>query len=95
MAFLSALSDNLANAVEQRFVDNAWSRAARRLRPALIAVVLLPVAIAIVTYAIHALNAKGSTQYTIFSAIPSWLWLVVGVACSCSWCFSSRRLSRT
>jgi len=33
-----------------------------------------------VTYAIHGLNAKGSTPNTIFSAIPSWLWLVVGVA---------------
>ena len=80
MDFLSSLSDNLASAVEQRFVDNAWSRTARRLRPVLIFAVLLPIVAAVVTYAIHGLNAKGSTPNTIFSAIPSWLWLVVGVA---------------
>jgi hypothetical protein len=81
MAFLSSLSDNLASAVEQRFVpDNVWSHAARRSQPVLIFVVLLPLVTAIVTYAIHGLNAKGSVQSTIFSAIPSWLWLVVAIA---------------
>lgn len=80
MAFLSALSDNLASEVERRFTENALRRTAQRLRPALIFAALLPVAIAVLTYVIHELDAKGTPPSTIFSSIPPWLWTVVGVA---------------
>jgi hypothetical protein len=77
---LSSLCDNLANAVESRLIRNSsWSIAVRTLRFALSLVVVLPVAIAVVTYAIHGLNNK-LTSAAIFSTLPSWLWLAVGVA---------------
>jgi hypothetical protein len=81
MEFLSALCDTVADAVEQRFVaDNFWARIGRRLRPALILAVVLPVVADVVVYAIHGLNAKGAVQPTLLAALPPWLWIVVGVA---------------
>jgi hypothetical protein len=81
MEFISALCDTLADAVEQRFVaDNFWSRTGRRLRPALILAVALPVVADVVVYAIHGLNAKGAVQSTLLATLPSWLWIIVGVA---------------
>jgi KAP family P-loop domain len=81
MEFLSALCDTLADAVEQRFVaDNFWSRTGRRLRPALIIAVAAPVVADVVVYAIHGLNAKGAVQPALLAVLPSWLWIVVGVA---------------
>lgn len=79
--FLSALADNLASAVEKRFIrNNIWTLASRRLRFALIVVALAPAAVAIMTYAARALGPKGSTGATIFSSIPVALWLAVGIA---------------
>jgi RecA/RadA recombinase len=79
-AFLSSLSDNLASAVETRVIrNNFWSVFARRLQFALTLVIALPVIIAVVTYAIHGLNSK-LTSATIFSSLPGWLWLIVGIA---------------
>lgn len=81
MNFLSALCDTLADAVVQRFVtDNFWSRTGRRLQPVLIVVVTLPIIADIVTYAIHGLNAKSAAPSTLLAALPTWLWVVVGVA---------------
>lgn len=80
-AFLSALSDNLASEVERRFIrNNFWSRAARRLQFPLILVVVVPVAVAIVTYVIRGLGGKGGTAKTIFSSIPLPFWIAVGIA---------------
>jgi hypothetical protein len=79
-AFLSSLSDNLASAIENRFIrNNFWSIFTRRLQFALSLVALLPAAIAVVAYAIHGLNNK-LTSATIFSALPAWLWMLVGIA---------------
>jgi hypothetical protein len=79
-AFLSSLSDNLASAVETRLIrNNFWSVFARRLQFALTLVIALPVIIAVVTYTIHGLNTK-LTSATIFSSLPGWLWLIVGIA---------------
>ena len=81
MEFLSALCDTVADDVERRFVtDNFWLRTGRRLRPALILAVALPVVADVVAYAVHGLNAKGAAAPTILAALPSWLWIVVGVA---------------
>ncbi len=81
MEFLSALCDTLADAVEQRFMaDGFWSRSGRRAQPALILAVVLPVVAAVVTAAIHGLNAKGAAQSTLLTALPWWVWILVGVA---------------
>jgi KAP family P-loop domain len=81
MDFLSALCDTLADAVEQHFVpDNFWSRTGRRLQPALILAVVLPVVAAVVISAIHGLNAKSVAQSTLLAVLPWWVWLLVGVA---------------
>lgn len=80
-AFLSSLSDNLANAVEKRFVrNNIWSQAARRAQFPLVVVAVAPVAVAIVTYVIRGFRVKDATGTTIFSSIPEALWIAVGTA---------------
>ena len=79
-AFLSSLSDNLASVVERRFIrDNFWSSALRQLQFGLFCIVFAPIVVAIVTYTVHGLNAK-LTSSTVFSTLPSWLWLIVGIA---------------
>jgi hypothetical protein len=81
VAFLSALCDNLASAVEKRFVrDNIWALAARRLRSPLIAAAAALAAAALVTYSIGALAGKGSNAKTPDSSIPVALWIAAGTA---------------
>jgi hypothetical protein len=80
VAFLSALCDNLASAVEKRFIrDNIWALAARRLRSPLTAVAAALAAAAVVTYSIGALAGKDSHAQTPDSSIPVALWIAAGV----------------
>jgi hypothetical protein len=77
--FLSALSDNLANAVERRFVRNsALMLALRRGQTLLICLVVIPVTIAVVTYMVRdfAVRKPNSVQPEISAALPGWLWFL-------------------
>lgn len=77
--FLSALSDNLANAVERRFVRNSTlTLALRRGQALLICLVVIPATIAVVTYTVHyfAVRKPRSVPPQISAALPSWLWLL-------------------
>jgi hypothetical protein len=78
-AFLATLSDNLANAVERRFVRNRFWTVARRLRPLLLVVISVPIVVAVIAYVVHGLRSSAPPG-TVFSAIPVWLWLVVAGA---------------
>src|SRR6266536_2201583 len=81
-AFLSALSDNLANAVERRFVrNNSLILALRRGQTLLLLLITIPVTIAVVTYAQHDL-VVANTHSTpgIAATLPGWLWILVEVA---------------
>ncbi len=76
--FLSALSDNLANEVEQRYVRNdLWWAATRWLQRGLALVVAVPVAAAVVSYAAHGLTGRLTT---FFSVLPADLWAATGAA---------------
>ncbi len=76
--FLSALSDNLANAVEQRYIRNdLWWTATRWLQRGLALVVAVPVATAVVSYASHGLTGKLAN---VFAALPTELWAATGAA---------------
>ena len=82
-AFLSALSDNLANAVERRFVRNSsLMLALRRGQTLLFFLITIPVTIAVVTYVLHNLAvANAHSAYRgIASTLPGWLWILVEVA---------------
>jgi hypothetical protein len=75
--FLSALSDNLASAVERRFVRNSSVMLAlRRGQTLLIYLVAIPVTIAVVTYAVRdfAVRKPNSVPPDISAALPAWLW---------------------
>jgi hypothetical protein len=75
--FLSALSDNLANAVERRFIRNsALMLALRRGQALLICLVVIPVTIAVVTYTVRdfAVRKPNSMPPNISAALPGWLW---------------------
>lgn len=77
--FLSALSDNLANAVERRFVRNsALMLALRRGQTLLICLVVIPVTIAVVTYTVRdfAVRKPNSVPPDISAALPAWLWFL-------------------
>ena len=77
--FLSALSDNLANAVERRFIRNsALMLALRRSQTLLICLVVIPVTIAVVTYAVrdYAMRKPKSVPPEISAALPGWLWFL-------------------
>jgi hypothetical protein len=79
-AFLSALSDNLANEVEHQFVRNStFMLALRRSRMLLSVTISVPAIVAVVTYVVRSLTVR-SQSGSIFSAIPAWLWLIVGLA---------------
>lgn len=79
-AFLSALSDNLASAVERRYVrDNAWWSALRGLQFGLAIVVAVPVITGIAFYAAHGLSGK-LTTVSVFSTLPVQLWQAAGAA---------------
>jgi hypothetical protein len=81
VAFLSALCDNLASAIEKRFIrDNIWASAARRLQSPLTAAAAALAAAAVVTYFIGALGGKGSNAKTLYSAVPVALWIAAGIA---------------
>jgi hypothetical protein len=78
-AFLSALSDNLANAVERRFFRNSGLMLAlRRGQTLLICLVVIPVTIAVVTYAVRdfAVRKPKSVPPEISSSLPGWLWFL-------------------
>jgi len=76
--FLSALSDNLANEVEQRYVRNdLWWSATRWLQRGLALVVAVPVIAAVVSYAAHGLTGRLTT---FFSVLPVDLWAATGAA---------------
>lgn len=76
--FLSALSDNLANAVEQRYIRNdRWRAATRWLQRGLAIVVAVPVVAAVVSYAAHGLTGRLTT---FFSVLPAELWAATGAA---------------
>jgi hypothetical protein len=75
------LADNLANVVEQRFMRNSLRTVlTRRLQLLLSIIVTVPIVVAVVAYVIHGLNTKATTYGSVFSPIPRWLWLIVGVA---------------
>jgi hypothetical protein len=77
-AFLSTLSDNLASAVEGRFLRNdAWTLAARRLRLPLALLVAVPVVITLVTSLPH-----GRGVGSFLDSIPAWLWIWIAAGTS-------------
>jgi hypothetical protein len=78
-AFLATLSDNLANAIERRFVRHSFWTVARRLRPLLLVVISVPIVVAVIAYVVRGLR-NAAPPGTVFSAIPGWLWLVVAGA---------------
>src|SRR5215469_8235597 len=81
ISFLSALCDNLASAVEKRFIrHNIWALAARRLQSPLTTAVAALAAAAVVTYFISALGSKGTSVKTLDSLIPATLWIAAGIA---------------
>jgi hypothetical protein len=76
--FLSALSDNLANEVEQRYIRNdLWWSVTRWLQRGLALVVAVPVVAAVVSYAAHGLTGRLTT---FFSVLPTDLWAATGAA---------------
>jgi hypothetical protein len=76
--FLSALSDNLANAVEQRYIRNdLWLVATRWLQRGLALAVAVPVVVAGVSFAAHGLTGRLTT---VFNALPADLWAATGAA---------------
>lgn len=76
--FLSALSDNLANAVEQRYIRNdLWWAALRWLQRGFALVVVVPVVAAVVSYAAHGV---GGRMTKFFSVLPTDLWAASGAA---------------
>jgi KAP family P-loop domain len=82
-AFLSTLSDNLASAVENRFVRNSsLVLALRRGQALLLGLIVVPVTIAVVTYAIHDVATVNSNSASrgIASTLPNWLWILVEAA---------------
>jgi KAP family P-loop domain len=82
-AFLSTLSDNLANAVEGRFLRNgSLTLLLRRGQAFLLGLVAVSVTAALIIYAIRDLIAANthSTSHEVISALPDWLWIVLGVA---------------
>jgi hypothetical protein len=82
-AFLSTLSDNLANAVESRFIRNSSiALAIRRGQALLLALIVVPVTIALITYAAHDLaTANAHPASRGFAAtLPNWLWILVETA---------------
>lgn len=79
-AFLSALSDNLASAVERRYIrNNVWWAAMRWLRFGLVLVIAVPVVAAVVAYAGHGVTGK-PTAATLFSTLPDLLWQATAAA---------------
>jgi hypothetical protein len=82
-AFLSTLSDNLANEVERRFIrDSALMLALRRGQALLICLIAIPVAIAVVTYTVHDFAApnRNPVRPEISAALPGWLWYLAVVS---------------
>jgi hypothetical protein len=82
--FLSALSDNLANAVERRFASGTvLTSGIRRGRTALIALVAVTVILAGILYGIRGITQQGSAKAEPASAaiFPLWLWGLVAAAC--------------
>lgn len=85
--FLSALADNLANAVERKFARaTALTTGIRRGRAALIAMVAATVVLAGILYGVRGLTQQnrvsaqaGPAPAAIF---PLWLWAVVAAACA-------------
>ncbi|HEY1705870.1 MAG TPA: P-loop NTPase fold protein [Trebonia sp.] len=76
--FLSALSDNLASAVEQRYIrDNHVLTATRWLQRGLALIVAVPVIAAVVSYAAHGVTGGLAN---ILSALPADLWMATGAA---------------
>jgi hypothetical protein len=75
--FLSALSDNLANEVERRYVRNSsLMLALRRGQTLLIYLIMIPAAIAVATFAVHdfAAPTRSTAPPKISAALPNWLW---------------------
>jgi hypothetical protein len=73
--FLSALSDNLANEVEQRYVRNdPWWAATRWLQRGLALVVAVPVVAAVASYVARGLTGRLTTL------LPADLWAATGAA---------------
>ena len=76
--FLSALSDNLANEVEQRYIRNdLWWATTRWLQRGLALVVAVPVVAAVASYAAHGPTGRLTT---FFSVLPTDLWVATGAA---------------
>jgi hypothetical protein len=80
-SFLSTLADNLANVIEQRFVRNSlWMLLVRRLQVLLAIVISAPVVLAVIVYVTRGLAGRNPSSATVFSPVPRWLWLLVGIA---------------
>lgn len=80
-AFLSSLSDNLANNVERTFIINNnltnYLTAARRV---LILIVTVPLALAIFVYFIRGISSARIGTITVADLMPIWLWIIVAFA---------------
>ena len=85
--FLAALSETLAVAVQQHFGrDTVRAQAMRWLQFSLVAVVGLPVAIAVVVYLVRGLGKAG--HGSLMSVFPDQVWAVVAVAAALLGCCS-------
>jgi len=72
-AFLSSLSDNLANEIERRFArNNTLYNLLIWLRRLLIAIAAVPVSLAIIIYIFRSISGSNDTNF--FSVLPFWLW---------------------
>src|SRR5262249_13183424 len=79
-AFLSALSDNLASAVERRYIrNNVWWAAMRWLQFGLGLLVAVPVVAAVVSYAGDGWTGKPAAG-TLFGTLPVQLWQATAAA---------------
>lgn len=80
-AFLSSLSDNLASAIERRFVSNDLQSnivaAARRI---LIAIFAIPLAIAIIVFLVRSLSGRAISDSQVIALLPIGLWITALVA---------------
>ena len=78
--FLAALADNLAKAIERRFLPgHAWTQAIRGLRLLLASIAGVSVIVSVVAYLVRDTTGKGG-RGTIFSAIPGHVWLAAEIA---------------
>jgi hypothetical protein len=78
--FLSTIADNLAHAIEQKFVRNSpLAQAVRRGPLVILSLLALPLILGFATFTVHeiALAHRGSGGVAIGTTLPTWLWILV------------------